>query len=57
MYLILDNDNVWQGSASSLETAIKAINDIRKVDQKIWGKPFTYKVVKEIDIIGGINKC
>lgn len=56
MYLILDNDNVWQGSTPSLETAIKAVNDIRIVDKKIWGKTFTYKIVQEIYITGGTTK-
>ncbi len=48
MYLILDKDNVWQGSTDTLETARKIIKDIEKIDLKIWGKTFPLKIVKEI---------
>ncbi len=54
MYLILDDNNIWQASTNTLEKAKQLLEDVKKVDQKIWGtkniKLADYKIVKEIKL-------
>ena len=54
MYLILDDNNIWQASTNTLEKAKQLLKDVKEVDKKIWGnkniKLAKYKIVKEIEI-------